>query len=79
MAYSLIASPSEAKSPGGSADVRVQDDDNNDPRDPEDPDDAPETPLDEPKPVPVEDPPSEPTQVPYVVRGIQGLRGGRTP
>jgi uncharacterized protein len=52
--------------------VRAQDDDDEDPRDPEDPDDAPETPLDEPKPVPVEDPPSEPTQVPYVVRGTSG-------
>ena len=41
----------------------------NDPRHPEDPDEAPETPPDEPQPLPVDDPPSEPTQVPYVVLG----------
>ena len=29
---------------------------------------APETPTDEPKPMPVQDPPSEPDQHPYVVR-----------
>jgi hypothetical protein len=31
--------------------------------------DAPETPTDEPKPVPVQDPPTEPDPPPYVVRG----------
>ena len=34
---------------------------------PPEPDDAPETPPDEPKPVPVQDPPAEPNQTPYVV------------
>jgi hypothetical protein len=29
---------------------------------------APETPPDEPKPTPVQDPPAEPIKVPYVVR-----------
>ena len=37
----------------------------------ETPDKAPETPTNEPKPAPVQDPPAEPTQVPYVVRGRQ--------
>jgi general stress protein YciG len=40
-----------------------------DPRDPHDPEDTPETPPDEPQPTPVQDPPAEPTQVPYVVGG----------
>lgn len=35
---------------------------------PPDPDEAPETPTDEPQPVPVQDPPAEPDQFPYVVR-----------
>jgi hypothetical protein len=30
---------------------------------------APETPPDEPKPTPVQDPPAEPIKVPYVVGG----------
>ena len=34
---------------------------------PPEPDDATETPTDEPKPVPVQDPPAEPNQTPYVV------------
>ena len=41
-------------------------------RKPEDqgtPDKAPETPTNEPKPSPVQDPPAEPNQAPYVVRG----------
>ena len=33
------------------------------------PDKAPETPTNEPKPAPVQDPPAEPNQAPYVVRG----------
>ncbi len=37
----------------------------------ETPDKAPETPTNEPKPAPVQDPPAEPNQVPYVVRGRQ--------
>jgi uncharacterized protein len=37
----------------------------------ESPDKAPETPTNEPKPAPVQDPPAEPNQVPYVVRGRQ--------
>ena len=32
------------------------------------PDEAPETPTDEPKPAPVQDPPAEPDPTPYVVR-----------
>lgn len=34
----------------------------------EDEDEAPETPPDEPKPVPIDDPPAEPKPTPYVVR-----------
>ncbi len=34
------------------------------------PKEAPETPADEPKPAPVQDPPVEPDPAPYVVRGI---------
>ncbi len=34
---------------------------------PQDPDEVPETPPDEPKPVPVQDPPAEPNPAPYVV------------
>jgi hypothetical protein len=34
---------------------------------PQDPEEAPETPPDEPKPVPVQDPPAEPNPSPYVV------------
>jgi hypothetical protein len=37
----------------------------------DDPDDAPETPLDEPSPPRVEDPPVEPAPVPYVVSAEQ--------
>jgi len=36
--------------------------------DDDDSDEAPETPTDEPKPAPVQDPPAEPNPVPYVVR-----------
>jgi hypothetical protein len=32
------------------------------------PPDAPDTPTDEPKPAPVQDPPAEPDPTPYVVR-----------
>jgi len=35
------------------------------------PDKAPETPTNEPRPVPVQDPPAEPDPAPYVVRGNQ--------
>jgi uncharacterized protein len=35
-------------------------------------DEAPTTPTDEPKPVPVQDPPAEPDQAPYVVAGRTG-------
>jgi len=35
------------------------------------PDEAPETPTDEPQPVPVQDPPAEPDPSPYVVRGVR--------
>jgi hypothetical protein len=45
--------------------IRVQDDDR---QRPGDPDKAPETPTDEPEPVPVQDPPAEPDTSPYVVR-----------
>jgi len=38
------------------------------PQRPEDPREAPETPTDEPKPTPVQDPPAEPGKSPYVVR-----------
>ena len=37
------------------------------PHDEDIPDEAPETPTDEPKPAPVQDPPAEPDPVPYVV------------
>lgn len=50
-----------------------------DPRHPEDPDEAPETPPDEPQPPPVQDPPAEPTQVPYVVRGGRAGTGEHQP
>jgi hypothetical protein len=43
--------------------------DRGDPSDGSDDDETPETPLDEPQPVPVDDPPAEPIQVPYVVGG----------
>ena len=36
--------------------------------DDQDPDEAPETPLDEPRPPRVQDPPAQPGQSPYVVR-----------
>jgi hypothetical protein len=35
------------------------------------PTEAPETPTDEPKPAPVQDPPAEPDPAPYVVRGYE--------
>ena len=41
-------------------------------RPPDEPDKAPETPTDEPKPAPVQDPPAEPDRAPYVVRNHQG-------
>lgn len=47
--------------------ARLDDPDDRDDRD--DDDDAPTTPTDEPKPVPVQDPPAEPDQAPYVVGG----------
>lgn len=34
----------------------------------EQPEKTPDTPTDEPKPAPVQDPPSEPNEAPYVVR-----------
>ena len=37
-------------------------------------DEAPETPPDEPQPTPVDDPPAEPIQVPYVVGGNAARR-----
>ena len=37
-------------------------------REDEDEPETPETPPDEPQPTPVQDPPAEPIQVPYVVR-----------
>ena len=46
---------------------------NNDDRDPagsDPPGKAPETPTDEPKPTPVQDPPAEPDLPPYVVRTV---------
>ena len=45
------------------ASLRLQDDDDVS-------DEAPETPTDEPKPAPVQDPPAEPDPVPYVVRAL---------
>lgn len=41
------------------------------PDDRETPEKAPETPTNEPKPAPVQDPPAEPDPAPYVVRGYQ--------
>ena len=37
-------------------------------QDDDDPEEAPDTPTDEPKPAPVQDPPAEPDPAPYVVR-----------
>jgi len=37
----------------------------------DDPEEAPDTPTDEPKPAPVQDPPAEPDPSPYVVRAPQ--------
>ena len=37
------------------------------PHDGDKPDEAPETPTNEPKPAPVQDPPAEPDPAPYVV------------
>jgi len=52
----------------GWAPVLMPDPDSPDPRD-KDPDEAPETPLDEPRPPRVQDPPPEPDQKgPYTVR-----------
>jgi len=42
------------------------------PRERETPEKAPETPTNEPKPAPVQDPPAEPDPSPYVVRGTSG-------
>jgi hypothetical protein len=39
--------------------------------------DAPDTPTDEPKPAPVQDPPAEPDPAPYVVRSRTALYGGQ--
>ena len=36
------------------------------------PNEAPDTPTDEPKPAPVQDPPAEPDRAPYVVRWSDG-------
>ena len=44
---------------------------NSDPRDREPADEAPETPSDEPQPVPVQDPPVNEPQAPYTVTGVQ--------
>ena len=41
------------------------------PIDQDGPTEAPETPTNEPKPAPVQDPPAEPDPAPYVVRGYQ--------
>jgi hypothetical protein len=43
------------------------------------PDEAPETPTDEPQPVPVQDPPAEPGRSPYVVAApeLDGLSEAR--
>jgi general stress protein YciG len=49
-------------------DVENMQHDDERPRRPEDPQEAPETPTDEPKPTPVQDPPAEPGKSPYVVR-----------
>jgi hypothetical protein len=46
------------------------DDDESDEDD--DDDEAPETPLDEPRPIPVQDPPAEPDQHPYTVSAPAG-------
>ena len=45
------------------------------PIDQDGPNEAPETPTNEPKPAPVQDPPAEPDPAPYVVRGY---RSGHT-
>jgi general stress protein YciG len=47
--------------------VPVNDDEKNN-QDP--PEEAPETPTNEPKPAPVQDPPAEPGRAPYVVTGV---------
>jgi hypothetical protein len=69
VAHSLISSPTVVMPTGailekaGSimTDVRVER------PEPPEPDQAPETPPDEPQPVPVQDPPAEPNPSPYVV------------
>jgi len=42
------------------------------------PTEAPETPTDQPKPAPVQDPPAEPDPAPYVVRGFQAGHSSET-
>jgi hypothetical protein len=44
---------------------------NSDPRDREPADEAPETPSDEPQPVPVQDPPVNEPKAPYTVTSVQ--------
>ena len=50
-----------------SKESRVATNDNDSDQDPEDPVRTPDTPTDEPKPAPVQDPPAEPGRPPLVV------------
>jgi hypothetical protein len=66
MAQRLIAEPVGRERPlvNQREDHGVEKKDREDDEEPE----TPETPPDEPQPAPVQDPPAEPIQVPYVVR-----------
>lgn len=55
--------------PCGASDANRDDRPSPPERGPGDDDDAPETPLDEPAPMPVQDPPNEPDKHPYTVHG----------
>ena len=67
MAHRLIKRPRVAACVER-GDVKDMQHDDERPHRPEDPEEAPETPTDEPKPTPVQDPPAEPGKSPYVVR-----------
>src|SRR5450759_2300328 len=74
VAHGLIDSPTAAVV-GGVKRTTQHDDER--PRPKEEPDEAPETPPDELKAVPGQDPPPEPDQAPYVVRGLAPGRSSR--
>lgn len=54
-------------------DRNTPDDPQSDPRDREPADEAPATPTDEPRPVPVHDPPVEEPKAPYTVTNSNGV------